>query len=203
MVTTSVTFPLVWIMISKREVSTLIRKQYRAARQVRMLRVLLARARSDGNLRLWQRARGVLLYLEQRGPQEVAVLLEVGLKSVYRWLHQYSEHGVDGLLEGDHPGRPPSLGDDQSARLEDILDSGPVAYGLNTGIWTCPAIQHVIEEEFGITYHHDHVRKILHSLGFSVHRPGKKLALAEPELQQRWVRRTYPALKKSAARHAE
>ncbi|MCX6841827.1 MAG: winged helix-turn-helix domain-containing protein [candidate division WOR-3 bacterium] len=99
----------------------------------------------------------------------------------------------------------PSLAPSQGrvALLGTILDSGPVAYGLNTGIWTCPAIQHVIEEEFGIAYHHDHVRKILHNLGFSVHRPGKKLALAEPELQQRWVRRTYPALKKSAARHVE
>jgi transposase len=147
--------------------------------------------------------RSVLLYLDEKRPEEIASLLDVGLKSVYRWLNQYGDSGVDGLLEGDHPGRPPRLDVDQSAQLEDILDSGPVAYGLNTGIWTCPAIQHVIEEEFGVSFHHDHVRKLLHNLGFSVHRPGKKLALAEPELQQRWVRRTYPALKKSAAQRAE
>jgi hypothetical protein len=44
------------------------------------------------------------------------------------------------------------------------------------------------------------VRKILHQMGFSVQRPAKQLALARPELQQKWVRKTYPALKKSVRR---
>lgn len=181
----------------------LIRPQYRGSRQVQKVRRLLAQASAESDLRLWRRARSVLLYLEREPPEEIARLCSVGLKSVYRWLNRYSEIGIDGLLEGGHTGRPPRLEGDQLARLEDILDSGPVAYGLTTGIWTCPAIQHVIEDEFGTTYHHDHVRKILHTLGFSVHRPGKKLALAKPELQQRWVRRTYPALKKRPAPQME
>ncbi|MGD1101029.1 MAG: winged helix-turn-helix domain-containing protein, partial [Terriglobia bacterium] len=55
-------------------------------------------------------------------------------------------------------------------RLSDILDSGPVAYGLDTGIWTSPMIAWAIEEEFGVVYHPGHVRKLLHHLGFSVQR---------------------------------
>ena len=55
------------------------------------------------------------------------------------------------------------------------LDSGPVAYGLDTGVWTSPLITHVIAEEFGVSYHPGHVRKLLYTMGFSVQRPQRLL----------------------------
>lgn len=181
----------------------LIRPPYRTPGYVRKLKKLLAQCEGENNLRIWKRAKSVMFYLKDQKPDEISNLLDVGLKSVYRWLNQYDREGVEGLYEGNHSGRPPLLAKAQFDRLEDILDSGPVAYGLTTGIWTCPVVQHIIEEEFRINYHHDHVRKILHHMGFSVQRPKKKLALAKPELQQQWVRKTYPALKKSVRKRVE
>jgi hypothetical protein len=46
--------------------------------------------------------------------------------------------------------RPLELTSAQWKQLDDILDSGPVSYGLHTGIWTSPMIAWVIDEEFGI-----------------------------------------------------
>ena len=181
----------------------LVRSRYSTAEYVKKLRRLLVQCERENNLRIWKRAKSVWLYLKDKRPAEISDLLDVGLKSVYRWLGQYDRQEVDGLYEGHHTGRPPLLTKAQLARLEEILDSGPVAYGLTTGIWTSPRLQHIIEEEFGIHYHHDHVRKILHQMGFSVQRPAKQLALARPELQQKWVRKTYPALKKSVRRQEE
>jgi len=175
----------------------LVRPRYRSAGHGKKLRNLLAQCERENNLRIWKRAKSVLMYLKNKKPDEISDLLDVGLKSVYRWLDQYDRQEVEGLYEGHHTGRPPLLTKAQLARLEDILDSGPVAYGLTTGIWTSPTVRHIIEEEFEIHYHHDHVRKILHQMGFSVQRPAKQLALAEPELQQKWVKKTYPTLKKS------
>lgn len=185
------------------EVVMLIKSQDTKSKHLRRLKKLLAHCEEENNLRVWKRAKSILLYLKDKKPDEISDLLDVGLKSVYRWVHRYDGEDVEGLYEADHTGRPPLLTEVQLERLEDILDSGPVAYGLTTGIWTCPTVQHVIEEEFGIHYHHDHVRKILHQMGFSVQRPAKKLALAKPELQQKWVRKTYPSLKKSANRQGE
>jgi transposase len=54
----------------------------------------------------------------------------------------------------------------------------------------------LIEQEFGVRYHPGHVRKLLAGLGFSVQRPRRVLARADPEAQQIWRRRTYPNLKK-------
>ena len=112
----------------------------------------------------------------------------------------FSPDGVDGLLEGYRSGRPSELTQKQQQQLVDILDSGPVAYGLDSGIWTSPMIAWVIEEEFGVQYHPGHVRKLLHAWGFSVQRPRRVLARADAVAQDRWHRRTYPALKKKPTR---
>ena len=115
---------------------------------------------------------------------------------VSEWLANYEAHGVDGLLEAFRSGRPPLLTDEQVVELYDIVESGPVAYGFDTGIWTSPMIARVIEEEFGVTYHPGHVRKLLSRIGFSVQRPRRVLARADPAEQDRWHRRTFPNLKK-------
>jgi transposase len=91
------------------------------------------------------------------------------------------------------------LTEEQRTHLGDILDSGPVAYGLDTGLWTSPMLAWVIEEEFGVAYHPGHVRKLLHNLDFSVQRPRRVLARADASAQDRWHRRTYPNLKKKPA----
>ena len=83
---------------------------------------------------------------------------------------------MDGLLEGYRSGRPPQLTAERRPQLGGILDSGPVAYGLDTGIWPSPMLDWVIEEEFNITYHPGHVRKLLRAMGFSVQRPRRKIA---------------------------
>src|SRR5436189_5852806 len=56
---------------------------------------------------------------------------------------------------------------EERERLCDILDSGPTAYGIETGIWTSPLVRQVIGEEFGHDYHAGHVRKLLRQLGYS------------------------------------
>jgi transposase len=81
--------------------------------------------------------------------------------------------------------------------LTDILDSGPVAHGLDTGIWTSPLVAQVIREEFDRSYHPGHVRRLLRQLGYSVQRPTTRLAQADMGQKRKWTRYTYPNLKKT------
>jgi transposase len=76
------------------------------------------------------------------------------------------------------------------------VESGPVAYGFDCGVWTAPRIARVIQEEWGIAYHPGHVRRILHQMGFSVQRPRRILVRADPARQDRWQRYDYPRSKK-------
>lgn len=142
------------------------------------------------------RIQGILLSLEGHTTGEIADLLKVHRSTVPLWIDQWNRCGKGGLLEGHRAGRPTALNREDRERLCDILDSGPVAYGLETGIWTSPLVRQVIEEEFGKQYHAGHVRKLLQQLGYSVQRPTTKLVQADESQHRKWVRYTYPNLKK-------
>jgi transposase len=163
--------------------------------QGRLVR-LSKEAERDGAYRVAKRLQAVVLNSEGRTSGELAGILKAPRSRVSEWLSLYQRHGVEGLLEGYRPGRPPLLTAEQRTHLADILDSGPVAYGLDTGLWTSPMLAWLIEEEFGVAYHPGHVRKLLHQMGFSVQRPRRVLARADAAAQDRWHRRTYPNLKK-------
>jgi len=156
-------------------------------------------AEQEGAYRVAKRLQAVVLNSEGRTSGDLARILKAPRSKVSEWLARYQAHGVEGLLEGYRSGRPARLTEAQNRRLGDILDSGPVAYGLDTGIWTSPMIAWVVEEEFGIVYHPGHVRKLLHDLGFSVQRPRRVLARADRHQQDRWHRYLYPRLKKKPA----
>jgi len=155
------------------------------------------RAMNDRSPRVAQRLHGIVLSLEGRTPPEIARLLKVHRSTVPLWIEHWNHYGEEGLWEGQRPGRPARLNVQQRETLGDILDSGPVAYGLETGIWTSPLIRQIIQEEFGQDYHPGHIRKLLRQLGFSVQRPTTRLVQGDPRQQRKWVRSTYPNLKKT------
>jgi len=161
---------------------------------------LRKQAMADKAPRVALRIQGVLLSLEKHGVSEVAQLLDVHRSTVHTWIQHWNALGKEGLLEGHRPGRPVSLNEEERQRLRDIVDSGPVAYGLQTGIWTSPNITEVIAEEFGVIYHPGHVRKLLRLIGLSVQRPTTRLVQADPAQQRKWTRYTVPNLKKKPRR---
>ena len=151
-------------------------------------------AELDGAYRVAKRLQAVVLNSEGRTSGDLARILKAPRSKVSEWLARSQTDGVEGLREGYRSGRPALLTEAQHRRLGDILDSGPVAYGLDTGIWTSPMIAWVIEEEFDVSYHPGHVRKLLHDLGFSVQRPRRmhrryRHARLQPRLFRHWPRR--------------
>ena len=169
-------------------------------RTIPRLLTLRQEAQSEKQPRVALRLQAILLSVQKHGGGQISNLLHVHRSSVYNWIDAWNEHGMEGLLEGHRSGRRARLQDDQQEQLKDILESGPVAHGLNTGVWTSPLIAQVIEEEFDVHYHPGHVRKLLHQLGFSVQRPTVKLVAADPCKKNRWIRYTYPNLKKKRAK---
>ena len=153
-------------------------------------------AEAEGEYRVARRIHAVLLNHGGVTSGQIVKLLKSPRSRVSEWLRNYEQHGYEGLLEGYRSGRESELSLPQKQTLGDLIDSGPVAYGYLSGVWTSPMVARVIEEEFGVHYHPGHVRRLLHQLGFSVQRPRRKLAMADPVKQDRWHRYTYPNLKK-------
>ena len=157
-------------------------------------------AAADGAHRVATRIHAVLLNDDKNTSGEIAKTLKVSLSGVSEWLKIYAAQGVDGLLEGRRSGRPSFLSEVDKILLCDIIDSGPIAYGYVSGLWTSIRIADVIDQEFGIRYHPGHVRKLLADFGFSVQSPKRVLALADKEKQAKWTSEIYPNLKKSSRR---
>ena len=157
---------------------------------------LSKQALRDGAYRVAHRLHAVALNMEGKTAPQIASFLKVHRSNVSLWLGRWKKHGLEGLLEGHRPGRPSGMSDHQRHTLADILDSGPVAYGFTSGVWTCPMVARVIKDEFSLTYHPAHVSRFLHDLDFSVQRPKKILARADKALQSKWVRHRYPDIKK-------
>jgi len=169
------------------------------ARRVRAVKRMQQSARRDGAYLVAQRLHAIRLNMEGRAAPAISSVLGVHRSNVSLWLRHWQEEGLEGILEEPRSGRPPRLDPEQKQRLDGLIDSGPIAYGFLSGVWTAPMVARLIAEEFGVGYHPGHVRKLLRALGFSLQRPGRLLIRADPLEQERWVRQTYPRLKKKPA----
>src|SRR3954471_17241540 len=162
------------------------------------LLALRRQAQKDKEPRVVLRVQGILMSLAGPTSGEIAHHLKVHRSTVPLWIDHWNRYGPEGLWEGYRSGRPASLSPAERERLCDLLDSGPVAYGWETGIWTSPS-PGVPSHRSGIraTVSPGHVRKLLQQLGYSVQRPTTKLVQADVKQQRKWVRYTYPNLKKT------
>ena len=166
------------------------------AKKIQKLVTLSKQALREGAYRVATRLHAIILNMEGKTAPQIADILKVHRSKVSIWLRNWGEEGMEGILEGHRSGRPPAMSDGERGELADILDSGPVAYGFSSGVWTSPMVARVIKEEFSITYNPAHVSRILHDIGFSVQRPKKTLAKADKTVQSRWIRYKYPSIKK-------
>jgi transposase len=157
-------------------------------------------AEQVGQYRVAKRIHAAILNNEGNTSGEIAHILKSPRSCVFEWLSNYSKYGEESFLEGCRSGRPSQLSEKQKQALSDIVESGPVSYGYLSGIWTAVMIREIIRNEFSVEYDSRHVRRILDELDFSLQRPKRVLAKADPKKQNRWIRYTYPLIKKKPIR---
>ena len=143
------------------------------------------------------RRRRAAEYFQERKPlRKIASLLGVSLTSVKRWKRTWKAEGVEGLAAIPHPGPAPKLSEKHRQSLVKILVKGPLAAGFRTDLWTCTRVAQVVRKRFGVSYHRDHVRRILHDLGFSAQKPRRVAREQDAEAVERWRKKDWPRIKK-------
>jgi len=146
-----------------------------------------------------RRERAIQLLEKGEAPGEVARQVGVDRRSVRRWKATYRRQGLYGIRARPAPGRPSRLSAGKKRRLKQWLVRGAGAAGFSTDLWTCPRVATLIRERWGISYHVDHICRLLHSLGLSPQRPERR-AIERDELQiQNWIRTDWPRAKKKPA----
>src|SRR5262245_46055174 len=107
-----------------------------------------------------RRRRAVALVEQGERPCTVARILGVNRNSLYRW-RQMAQQGTDALAAKPHLGLPPRLTDDQIARLDTLLRQGAKAHGWPDSLWTVKRGAEMIRRHFDVSFHPEHVRKLL------------------------------------------
>jgi transposase len=150
--------------------------------------------------REWRRLRA--LHLAQHGwyQRDIADAFGVAEETVSRWLARARRAGADALLARPAPGHPPKLSAAQKRLIPEFLWHGPEAYGFRGQVWTCARIAKVIAEEFGVSYHKDHVGRLLQELHWTPQVPIRRALQRDEEAIQRWRVEVWPELLRRARR---
>lgn len=144
-----------------------------------------------------RRRRAVSAVCQGESPATVARINGVNRSSVYRWLKLADQ--PDGLVAKAHPGPAPRLSTEQHRRLEALLMQGPKAHGWSTQLWTCARVVEVIRRHFGITFHHDHVGRILRErLHWTPQKPRRRARERDEAGIAFWKEVSFPRIARAA-----
>ena len=143
-----------------------------------------------------------IIQVGRQSNQQIADHFGVSIHTVYTWKERLKRQG--GLEATPATGRPARLTLEQQQTISTLLEEGALAHGFPDPTWTTPRVREVIGQHLGVWYHVDHVRKVLHRLGFSPQKPGKGALEQNEQAVRTWVQTTRPAVEKKdrAGRHA-
>ncbi len=137
------------------------------------------------------------------GEAPSAVMKSLGLcrTSLYPWLRQYADAGMEALVEKIAQGPEPKLSEQQRQRVKRwMLGKDPRQYGFDYGLWTRRLVQKLIEEKFGVALGLTAVGRLLASLEITPQKPLRRAYERDPVAVELWVQETYPKLRKRARR---
>jgi len=155
------------------------------------------RPKGSADLIADRRRRALALLDEGLSLNEVARRLVCAPSSVMRW-RDLRRKEKDGVFEvRTSPGRPCRLQPRQKKKLARLLVKGAMAHGYRTDLWTTARVAELIAKTFGVTYHRDHVGRLLHGLDFSCQKPERRALERDEEHIERWKREEWPRIKKT------
>jgi transposase len=144
-----------------------------------------------------RRRRAVELVQQGESPTKVARILGVRPASLHRWRRMAQKpHGLDAR---PIPGRTPRLSHYQLGKLERLLRQGAKKHGWPNQLWTADRVARLIQQRFGISFHPEHVRKILKQrLGWTSQKPKRKARERNDKEVERWKGDEIPRILREA-----
>jgi len=142
------------------------------------------------------RNRGLALLEKGKKPKEVAEILNVTPRCVYRWRQESQKPKRKQVVRTI--GRPRKLTEHQIKKLEKTLDQGAYAFGYTGDYWTLDRITQIIWQLFKVRYHPSGVWHILDRLGWSNQRPQRLALHRNDEAIELWQKERAPEIKKGS-----
>ena len=110
-------------------------------------------------------------------------------RTVEYWIKRLSSCGLNGLCDGNHPGRPSRLSASQKQRLRKELRHSPRDTGYDQNLWDGVLLSHHLEKNYSISLSVRQCQRLFHQMGFSLQRPRRQASESDP-LQQKAFKKT-------------
>lgn len=131
------------------------------------------------------RLHGVLLVAQGMTCPEVARLLGDAPRTIEYWIGRFQQRGLEGLKEGDRPGRPSRLNPRQIRAINRVLRESPGLAGMGVNLWDGKALSAWIDREYGIPLGVRQCQRLFRQQGFRLRKPRPLLAGGNPRWQKR------------------
>ena len=118
----------------------------------------------------------------------IAILLESCLPrdptTVQRWVNSFNKKGFAGLAEGERPGRPRSLTEQQWKSLGRDLRKSPTEFKHEQGLWDGKLMAVHLKKKFQVELGVRQCQRIFNMMGFRLRKPRPVIANADPQAQK-------------------
>lgn len=144
----------------------------------------------------------VLMVNDGDPPEEVADVLDVSERSVWRWLSRWRRRGRlsdAGLATRPGRGRPPKLTGRQAAQVLRWVEASPCDFGFATERWTAPRVAAVVERRLGVNMNHRYLNEWLRVRGITPQIPPRLARERDEGLIAAWVAHAWPGIKKRSS----
>jgi transposase len=148
--------------------------------------------------REWRRLRAWYLFQHGWTERAIAEALGASFGAVSQWLTSARNEGRQALLSRPR-GMHAKLTEEQKRLIPDFPWHGPEAYGFRGAVWTCPRVVEVLARELGVTYHRDHVSRLLKELGWTPQIPITRAIQRDEAAIAHWRTQVWPDLRRRAA----
>lgn len=136
--------------------------------------------RSDES-RYDHRLHGLLLVAGGQSCQQVAETFGENPRTVQRWVKRFEEYGLDGLREGERPGRPAALDAKQGAALGRDMRRAPEKFGHAAHLWDGKLLSEHLRQRYGVTLGVRQCQRIFCQMGFRLRKPRPQVTQSDPE----------------------
>jgi len=134
--------------------------------------------------------------------EEVSVVLKVSISAVRKWWGLYRTGGPKALVlgqRGRRQGQCRKLSPKQERMVRRMItDKTPDQIKMPFALWTCKAVQELIQRQLAIKMPIRTVGEYLRRWGFTPQKPRRQAYEQQPEAIKKWLDQTYPAIEARA-----
>lgn len=111
--------------------------------------------------------------------EQVALLFGDSPRSVVNWARRFDRHGLAGLAEGNHSGRPGSLSAEQMEEVRALIRQSPTEAGLQANLWDGKTLAQCLQQRYQVDLGVRQCQRLFHQLDMRYRLPRPAVGKAD------------------------